>query len=121
MHRRRFRNETMGIRLLLPALAANSLDLIATYFYYKALRSGEAYQTLAVMGGLTPLATAFIGIPLLNNRALHGLTRSLFRRPLKFSARPTPISPIIAPHATAMTGAGKQRLDRTSIQSPQRC
>lgn len=61
-------------RLLVIALAAGSLDLIGTYFYYKALKSGEASQTLAVMGGFTPLATALIGIPLLNNRVLHGLT-----------------------------------------------
>src|SRR5215469_496529 len=58
--------------MLLIALAAGSMDLVATYFYYKALTSGEASQTLAVMGGFTPLATEFIAIPLLDNRALHG-------------------------------------------------
>jgi drug/metabolite transporter (DMT)-like permease len=55
-----------SIGILLIALAAGFLDLVATYFYYKALKSGEASQTLAIMGGFTPLATALIGIPLLH-------------------------------------------------------
>lgn len=60
--------------MFLVALAAGILDLVGTYFYYKALKSGEASQTLAVMGGFTPLATALLSVPLLDNRALHGLT-----------------------------------------------
>lgn len=52
--------------LLLIALAAGFLDLVATYFYYRALKSGEASQTLAIMGGFAPLATALIAIPLLH-------------------------------------------------------
>lgn len=41
------------------------LDLIASYFYYSALKSGEASEELAAMGGFAPVATALISIPLL--------------------------------------------------------
>ncbi len=61
-----------SVSLLLISLAAGVLDLVATYFYYLALKSGEASQTLAIMGGFAPLATALIGIPLLHDH-LHGI------------------------------------------------
>lgn len=60
-----------SISMLLVGLAAGFLDLIGTYFYYRALKSGEASQTLAIMGGFTPLATALIGMPFLHT-ALRG-------------------------------------------------
>jgi uncharacterized membrane protein len=44
------------------------LHLVAVFFYYAALKSGEASQTLAVMGGFSPVATALIGIPLLKKQ-----------------------------------------------------
>jgi drug/metabolite transporter (DMT)-like permease len=44
---------------------AGVLNLVANYFYYAALKAGEASQTLAIMGGFSPVATALIGIPLL--------------------------------------------------------
>ena len=44
---------------------AGVLDLIASYFYYSALKLGEASEELAVMGGFTPVATALIAMPLL--------------------------------------------------------
>ncbi len=44
---------------------AGALDLIGSYFYYSALKAGEASEELAVMGGFTPVATALIAIPLL--------------------------------------------------------
>lgn len=47
------------------AFAAGLLDLIASYFYYSALRAGEASEELAAMGGFTPIATALISVPLL--------------------------------------------------------
>ncbi len=47
--------------------AAGILDLIAAYFYYAALKSGEASEALAAMGGFAPVATALIAIPLLNH------------------------------------------------------
>ncbi|MGH9326079.1 MAG: EamA family transporter [Terriglobia bacterium] len=47
------------------AFGAGLLDLIASYFYYWALKSGEASEELAAMGGFAPVATALISIPLL--------------------------------------------------------
>jgi drug/metabolite transporter (DMT)-like permease len=47
------------------AFLAGLLDLVATYFYYSALKAGEASEELAVMGGFTPLATALIALPLI--------------------------------------------------------
>lgn len=67
-----FGMELPSVGMFLIALAAGALDLVATYFYYKALKSGEASQTLAVMGGFTPLATALLSIPLLKNKVFHG-------------------------------------------------
>lgn len=47
--------------------AAGVLDLIASYFYYSALKAGEASEELAAMGGFTPVATALIAMPLLKS------------------------------------------------------
>jgi uncharacterized membrane protein len=47
--------------------AAGVLDLIAAYFYYWALKSGEASEELAAMGGFAPVATALIAMPLLKD------------------------------------------------------
>lgn len=47
------------------AFLSGAIQLVAVYAYYAALKYGEASQTLAVMGGFSPVATALIGIPLL--------------------------------------------------------
>jgi uncharacterized membrane protein len=47
------------------AFSAGLLDLVAAYFYYAALKAGEASEELAVMGGFTPVATALIAAPVL--------------------------------------------------------
>jgi drug/metabolite transporter (DMT)-like permease len=44
---------------------AGILHLAAIYFYYDALRRGEASESLAVMGGFSPVATAVIAFFLL--------------------------------------------------------
>lgn len=44
---------------------AGVLHLAAIYFYYDALRRGEASESLAVMGGFSPVATAVIAFFLL--------------------------------------------------------
>ena len=49
--------------------AAGVLDLVASYFYYSALKSGEASEELAVMGGFAPVATALLAIPFLHQPA----------------------------------------------------
>lgn len=47
------------------ALAAGFCDLVATWFYYAALKAGEASEEVAAMGGFTPVATVLLSIPLL--------------------------------------------------------
>lgn len=47
------------------AVAAGFCDLIATWFYYAALKAGEASEEMAAMGGFTPVATMALSIPLL--------------------------------------------------------
>src|SRR5579885_1600331 len=42
------------------------LHLVAVYFYYDALKRGEASESLAAIGGFSPVATAVIGYFLLN-------------------------------------------------------
>lgn len=49
------------------AFSAGILDLIATYFYYDALKSGEASDEVTAMGGFAPVATAVFSIPLLQS------------------------------------------------------
>lgn len=49
------------------AFGAGLLQMAAMFFYYAALKAGEASQTLAIMGGFSPVATALISIPLLRN------------------------------------------------------
>jgi len=55
-----------GLKLAGLGLLAGLLDLVASYFYYSALKTGEASEELAAMGGFAPLATALIALPLLN-------------------------------------------------------
>ncbi len=52
-------------------LVAGFLDLFAAYFYYGALKAGEASEELAAMGGFVPVATALLAIPFLS-RPLEG-------------------------------------------------
>lgn len=47
------------------AVVAGLCDLLATWFYYAALKAGEASEEMAAMGGFTPVATVLISIPLL--------------------------------------------------------
>jgi len=61
------------LSICLLAFATGILHLAAVWFYYAALKRGEASQTLAVMGGFSPVATALIAIPLLRHPYLtHG-------------------------------------------------
>src|SRR5579884_146253 len=47
------------------AFGTGIVHLVANYLYYAALKKGEASETLAMMGGFSPVLTALIGIPLL--------------------------------------------------------
>ncbi len=64
----------LGFGFKMPSLklaglgfVAGIVDLIASYFYYSALKAGEASDELAAMGGFEPVATALIAIPLLGH------------------------------------------------------
>jgi len=52
-------------RMACLAVATGVVHLSAIWFYYAALKQGEASEALAVMGGFAPLATALIAIALL--------------------------------------------------------
>lgn len=58
-----FTKPTVGMACL--GFVAGLVDLVASYFYYAALKSGEASEELAAMGGFSPVATALIALPLL--------------------------------------------------------
>lgn len=59
------------------AFGAGVVQLIANYFYYDTLKQGEASQTLAIMGGFSPLFTYLIAIALLK-RPLGGASLTGF-------------------------------------------
>jgi drug/metabolite transporter (DMT)-like permease len=54
------------------AFIAGVVHLAACFFYYAALKRGEATESLAVMGGFSPVATALIGYALLSKDMNHG-------------------------------------------------
>jgi drug/metabolite transporter (DMT)-like permease len=56
------------IGVILIAFVAGIIDLAASFFYYAALKRGEASETLAVMGGFAPIATAAISYGLLSKQ-----------------------------------------------------
>lgn len=53
------------VRIAMRALLAGFCDLVATWAYYAALKSGEASEEMAATGGFTPLATVVLSVPLL--------------------------------------------------------
>jgi drug/metabolite transporter (DMT)-like permease len=50
------------------AFGVGVVDLIATFFYYEALKMGEASESLAVVGGFTPVATLALSYALLSHQ-----------------------------------------------------
>lgn len=50
------------------AFVAGIVHLVGVFFYYAALKRGEASETLAIMGGFSPVATAAIGFALLTKQ-----------------------------------------------------
>src|SRR5262249_42617786 len=63
-----FGMELPPVHIILLAFGAGAIHLAANYYYYTALKAGEASETLAIMGGFSPVATALIGIPLLKSQ-----------------------------------------------------
>ena len=56
-----------GLELAGLAFGTGILHLVANYLYYGALKKGEASETLAMMGGFSPVLTALLASPLLAN------------------------------------------------------
>jgi drug/metabolite transporter (DMT)-like permease len=56
------------IAMLGLAFATGVIHLVGVYFYYAALKRGEASETLAIMGGFSPVATAAIAFALLSKQ-----------------------------------------------------
>ena len=54
------------------AFGVGVVDLAATFFYYEALKMGEASESLAVVGGFTPVATLAISYALLSRQMAGG-------------------------------------------------
>jgi len=58
--------------LIWIAFLAGVVHLTGVFFYYTALKRGEASETLAVMGGFSPVATAAIAFALLSKQMSGG-------------------------------------------------
>lgn len=54
------------------AFVAGVIHLVGVFFYYMALKCGEASETLAVMGGFSPVATAGMAFALLSKQMSGG-------------------------------------------------
>jgi len=57
--------------IALLAFASGAFQLVSMYFYYLALKRGEASETLAIMGGFSPAATALAAALLLGTVVNH--------------------------------------------------
>lgn len=91
------------------SFVAGLLDLIASYFYYSALKSGEASEELAAMGGFTPVATVLFAAPLLHSTVegqLAGFTLMTLGGFIMFFAERQPLSKTLPKIVIASTGFG---------------
>jgi drug/metabolite transporter (DMT)-like permease len=59
------------LHIALLAFGSGALQLAGIYYYYLALKRGEASEALAVMGGFAPAATALVAWPLLGTPIGH--------------------------------------------------
>lgn len=98
-----------SLRIAGLAFAAGLLDLIASFFYYSALKSGEASDELAAMGGFAPVATALFALWLLKTSVggeLPGFLLLTGGGFLMFFAEKTPFLKMMPRIAAAATGFG---------------
>lgn len=98
-----------GWRVAGIAFTAGVLDLIASYYYYSALKTGEASEELAAMGGFGPVATALIAAPLLHATVegeLAGFTLMTLGGFVMFFAERQPLSRILPKVVLASVGFG---------------
>lgn len=97
------------IQLAAMGFAAGLLDLIASYFYYSALKAGEASEELATMGGFAPVATALISMPLIKaplGGELLAFTLMSAGGFVMFFAEKTPLKKMIPKIVLASAGFG---------------
>ena len=98
-----------GWRISGLGFAAGLLDLIASYFYYSALKAGEASDELAAMGGFAPVMTALISIPLLKSPIggeLPGFLLMTTGGFIMFFAEKRPLKKMVPKIALAAAGFG---------------
>jgi drug/metabolite transporter (DMT)-like permease len=57
-----------SLKVIMIAAVAGAADLGASFFYYEALKRGEASETLAITGGFAPVATAALSYALLSKQ-----------------------------------------------------
>jgi succinate dehydrogenase/fumarate reductase cytochrome b subunit len=98
-----------GWRIAGIAFAGGVMDLIASYFYYGALKSGEASEELAAMGGFAPVATALIAAPILHATVegqLAGFTLMTLGGFVMFFAERQPLSKTLPKVVLASSGFG---------------
>jgi drug/metabolite transporter (DMT)-like permease len=85
----------------LTAFGSGVLEVPAIYFYYLALKRGEASEALAVMGGFAPVATALIAWPLLGtplgNHSILGFALMVLGGFVMFGAEKLDFPKLIAP------------------------
>jgi uncharacterized membrane protein len=67
-----FGYDSPSFKLMLIAFVAGVVHLVGVFFYYAALKQGEASESLAIMGGFSPVATAAIGFILLSKHMAVG-------------------------------------------------
>ena len=63
-----FGYKSPSLKIIAIAFGAGAIDLIASFFYYAALKRGEASEALAIMGGFAPVATAALSYALLSKQ-----------------------------------------------------
>lgn len=67
-----FGYKSAPLTVIVGAFTVGVVHLVAVFFYYAALKYGEASETLAIMGGFSPVATMVIGFALLSQRMTGG-------------------------------------------------
>lgn len=63
-----FGYNSLSVKLAALAFVTGVLHLVGVFFYYAALKRGEASETLAIMGGFSPVATAAISFAFLSRQ-----------------------------------------------------